>query len=79
MQEHELFAQYDLAWALLERERVDEAAAVLVAAAERGVACEPEDPLAQKLEQVSAGLLDALEREGLGDRAATLRGRLQVN
>ena len=76
LQEHELFPQYDLAWALLERDRIDEAAAVLEAAAERGVACNREDPLAQRIEQVCEQLFEALEGEGLGERAAALRERL---
>ncbi|MFO7566149.1 MAG: SMI1/KNR4 family protein [Enhygromyxa sp.] len=78
MQASDLFAQYDLAWELLERELLDDAAACLIAAAERGVGCEKDDPLAQRIEQVAGGLLDALEREGLGERAMVLRERLDL-
>jgi tetratricopeptide (TPR) repeat protein len=76
MQSSELFPQYDLAWALLEQGRIDDAAAVLIGAAERGLACNEDDPLAQRIEQVARGLLDALENEGLGQQATALRERL---
>jgi tetratricopeptide (TPR) repeat protein len=77
MQSDDLFAQYDLAWALLEQSRIDDAAAVLLGAAERGLACNEADPLPQRIEQVAQGLLDALENEGLGEQAAVLRDRIQ--
>jgi hypothetical protein len=75
-QQHELFPQYDLAWALLEHDRADEAAEVIVNAAERGVGCNEEDPLPQRIQQTAAQLLEALESEGLTAQAAALRERL---
>lgn len=75
-QSDDLFAQYDLAWALVEREQYDDAASLLIAVAERGVGCEQDGPLAQRIEQAADGLLDALEREDLPDQAAALRERL---
>jgi tetratricopeptide (TPR) repeat protein len=77
-QSSDLFAQYDLVWELIERERFDDAAACLIAAAERGVGCDREAPLAERIMQSSAGLFDALEREGTPEQAAALRERLVV-
>lgn len=73
---NDLFSQYDLAWVLVERDRLDEAAEVLVDAARRAVGSDPAMPLEERLVDVPSGLLEALEREGLQAQADALRERI---
>ncbi|MEZ4238989.1 MAG: SMI1/KNR4 family protein [Myxococcota bacterium] len=66
---NDLFAQYDLAWVRLLRGEADLAAQAILGAAEHGVGCDRTAALALRVEQASAGLLQALRGDPDGGEA----------
>lgn len=59
-----LHAYYDAAWSLVDEGDHDAAVGALVRAAEAGVGCEREGPLAQRVHACAEGLFEALREEG---------------
>lgn len=73
---NDLFATYDVAWIRCARGEPRVAARWLVEAAGRGVACDAEASMAERVVQVSAELLRALRASGEEERAVALESVL---
>lgn len=73
-----LHAYYDAAWSLIEDEDHDAAVRALVHAAEAGVGCEREGPLAARVEECAEGLLDALRGEGRDEDVEQVLGLIHA-
>jgi tetratricopeptide (TPR) repeat protein len=66
----------DLVWIRMLRKETDLAVTRLRDLATRGLGCDPKAPMPERLNQLTGGLLDALRREDLADRAALLEKAL---
>lgn len=61
------------------REETGLAMARLRDLATRGIGCDPKAPMPERLRQLSGGLLEALRRENLADRAELLENALAAS
>jgi len=73
---YDLKKNLDLVWIRMLRRETDLAVGRVRDLATRGVGCDPKAPMAERLAQVTGGLLGALRAEGLGDRADLLEAAL---
>ncbi len=69
--------QLDLVWVRMLRRETDLAAARIRDLATRGLGCDAAAPMAERIAQVSGGLVEALRREGFTDRADALEAALR--
>jgi hypothetical protein len=73
-----LHAYYDAAWNLIEDGELEAALQALIRAAEAGVVCEREGPLAERVELTAEGLFDALAADDQADTVEALRERIRL-
>lgn len=66
----------DLVWIRMLRKETELAMTRLRDLATRGIGCDPKAPMPERLRQLTGGLLEALHRENLADRAELLEAAL---
>lgn len=73
---NDLQKNLDVVWIRMLREEVPLAAERIRDLATRGVGCDRQAPLPERIAQVSGGLIEALRREGMAERADALQAAL---